>query len=114
MDFEQRAIIRFLFKEGIDANDIHRRLSAQFVDAAYSLRSVQRWCQYVGQGRELMHDEPRSESPSVDFLEIQILSGLEKLPFHSAYSLAEIRKVPHTIILNHLQDTLGMKHFHLR
>jgi histone-lysine N-methyltransferase SETMAR len=114
MDFEQRVIIRFLSKEGVDANRIHTRLSAQFRDEAYSLRSVQRWCQYVRQGRELMDDEPRAGRPPIDFLDIQILSNLEKYPFHSAYSLAEILKVSHATILKHLHDALGMKHFHLR
>jgi cell division FtsZ-interacting protein ZapD len=70
MDFEQRVIIRFLFKEGVDANDIHMRLLAQFRDEASSLRSVQRCCQYVREGRELMHDEPRSRWSPVDFLDI--------------------------------------------
>jgi hypothetical protein len=63
-------IIRFLFKEGVDANDIHTRLLAQFGDEFYSLRSVRRWRQYVRQGRELMRDEPRSGQPPVDFLDI--------------------------------------------
>jgi hypothetical protein len=114
MNFEQRVIIRFLFKEGVDANDIHLRLLARFGDDVDSLRNVQRWCQYVRQGRELMHHEPRSGRPPVDFLDIQILSNLKKYPFHSAYSLAEIRKVSHATILKHLHDALGMKHFHLR
>jgi biotin operon repressor len=90
------------------------RLLAQFGDEAYSLRSVRRWCQYVRQGRELIHDELRSGRPPVGFLDIQILSNLEKYPFHSAYSLAEILKVSHATILKHLHEALGMKHFHLR
>jgi hypothetical protein len=114
MDFEQRVIIRFLFKEGVDANYIHTRLLAQFEDEASSLRSVQCWRQNVRQGRELMNDEPRSRRPPVDFLDIQILSNLEKCPFHSAYSFAEILKVSHATILKHLHEALGMKHFHLR
>jgi hypothetical protein len=61
-----------------------------------------------------MHDEPRSGRPPVDFLDIQILSNLEKYPLHSAYSLAEILKVPRATILKHLHDALGMKYFHLR
>jgi hypothetical protein len=113
MDFEQRVIIRLLSKEGVDANRIHTRLSAQFRDETYSLRSVQRWCQYVRQGRELMDDEPRAGRPPSDFLDIQIPSNLEKYPFHSAYSLTEILKVSHATILKHLHDALGMKHFHL-
>jgi hypothetical protein len=105
-------IIRFLFKEGVDANDIHTRLLAQFGDEVDSLRNVQLWRQYVRQGRELIHDEPRSGQPPVDDLDIQILSNPEKYPFNSACSLAEIRKVPHATILKHLHDVLGMKHFH--
>jgi hypothetical protein len=114
MDFEQRVIIRFLFKEGVDAHDIRTRLLVQFGDEAYSLQSVQRWCQYVRQGRELMHHEPQSRRPPVDLFDSQILLNLKKYPFHSAYSLAEILKMSHTMILKHLHDALGMKHFHLR
>jgi hypothetical protein len=101
-------IIRFLFKEGVDTNDIRTRLLASFGDEASSVRSVQRWCQAVRQGRDLIHDELRSERLPVDFLEIQILSNLEKYPFHSADSLAEILKVSHATILKHLDDALGM------
>jgi hypothetical protein len=61
-----------------------------------------------------MHEEPRSGRPPVEFLDIQILSNLKKYPFHSPYSLAEILEVSHTMILKHLHDALGMKHFHLR
>jgi hypothetical protein len=59
-------------------------------------------------------DEPRSGRPPIDFLDIQILSPLEKQPFHSAYSLAEILDVSQTTSVNHLHDSLGMKLFHLR
>jgi hypothetical protein len=37
----------------------------------------------------------------MDFLDIQILSSLEKQAFRSAYSLAEIRDVSQTMIVNH-------------
>jgi transposase len=77
MEFEQRIIIRFLYREQAKPRDISARLSAQF-GAAYSLRSVQRWCRYIRQGRELLDDEPRSGRPPIDFLDIQILLSLEK------------------------------------
>jgi hypothetical protein len=73
MEFEQQIIIRFLYREHAEPQDIRTRLSAQFGDAAYSLRSVQRWRQYIRQGRELLHDEPRSGRPPIGFLDIQIL-----------------------------------------
>jgi hypothetical protein len=114
MELEQRIIIRFLYREHVEPRDIHARLSAQFGDGVYSLRSIQRWCQYIRQGCELLDDERRSGRPPIDFLDIQILSSLEKQSFHSAYLLAEILDVSDTTILNHLHDSLGMKFFHLR
>jgi hypothetical protein len=62
----------------------------------------------------LLDDEPRLGRPPIDFLDIQILSFLQKQPFHSEYSLAEILDVSHTTILNHLRDSLRMKLFHFR
>jgi hypothetical protein len=114
VELEQRIIIRFLYREHAERRDIHAQLSAQFDDAAYSLRSVQSWCQYIRQGRELLDDEPRSGRLPIDFLDIQIPSPLEKQPFHSRNPPAEILDVPHTTILNHLCNSLGMKLFHLR
>jgi hypothetical protein len=114
VELKHRIIIRFLYRKHAEPRDIHARLSAQFADAAYSLRSVQRWFQYIRQGRELLDDEPRSGRPPIDFLDIQILSSLEKQPFHSAYSLADIFDVSHMTILNHLRDSLGTKLLHLR
>jgi hypothetical protein len=114
MELEQRIIIRFLSREHAEPQDIHARVSAQLRDAADSLGSIQRWCQYIQQGRELLDDEPRSGRPPIDFLDISILSSLEKPPFHTAYSLAEILDFSPTTILNHLRDSLGMKLFHLR
>jgi hypothetical protein len=60
-----------------------------------------------------MHDERRPGRPPVDFLDIPILSNLEKYPFHSVYLLPEILKVSDAVILKHLHEALGMKHFHL-
>jgi hypothetical protein len=112
MELEQRIIIPFLDSEHTEPQDIHARFSAQFGDAACSLRSFQRWCQYIRQSCELLDDEPRSGRLPIDFLDIQILSSLEKSSFHSAYSLAEILDVLHMAILNHLHNSLGTKLFH--
>jgi hypothetical protein len=53
------------------------------------LRSVQRWCQLVRQGREDLHDGDHLGRPTLDFIDSQIISLLEPEPFHSVYSLAE-------------------------
>jgi hypothetical protein len=78
------------------------------------VRSVQYWCQYIQQGRELLDDEPQTGRPPIDFLDIQTLSSLEKQPFQSADSLAEILDVSHKMILNQLRNSLGIKLVHLR
>jgi hypothetical protein len=104
VELEPRLIIRFLFKEDVEAQDIHRQLSAQFDDAASSQLSMQRWCQAL---------RPRSGRPSLYCLDIQILSSLEKLRFHSTNSRDEILKVSYIEILNHLSDAFRMKHFDL-
>jgi hypothetical protein len=113
MELEQRVIVRFLCREHAEPRDIHARLSIQFGDAAYSLRSVQRWCRYIRSGGELLDNEPRSGGPPIDLFDIQFLSSLEKQPFHSAYSHTEILDVSHITILNHLRDSLRMKLLHL-
>jgi hypothetical protein len=41
MEHEQRAIVRFLYKEGVPQDQIRRKIKAQFADDTYSLRSVQ-------------------------------------------------------------------------
>jgi hypothetical protein len=78
MELEQGIIIRFLYMEHAEPRDIYARLSTQFGHTAHSLRSVQRWCQYIRRGRELLDDESRSGRPQIDFLDISILSSLEK------------------------------------
>jgi hypothetical protein len=70
MELEQRIIIRFLSREHAEPRNIHAQLSAQFGDAAYSLRSVQRWYQYIRQGSELLDDELWTGRRPIDFLEI--------------------------------------------
>jgi hypothetical protein len=109
MESDQRVIIRFLCKEHVSPEDIHAHLEAQFGDAIYnkySERGVRRWCQYVRQGREDLHDEVRSGRPPIDFLDIRILASLDEQPFHSAYSIVKALCVSHTIIFSHLRNRL--------
>jgi hypothetical protein len=98
MEYEQRVSRRFLLQEDANANaaDIFRRLQAQVTDEAYSIRSVMRWCQFIRQRRQDLHDDPRSRCPATDFIDIKILSVLEREPFHSADSLAEVACVSYS------------------
>jgi hypothetical protein len=114
MEYDQRLIIRFLYKARVSPEDIHTCLEEQFRDAPYRDRSVRRGCQYVQQGREDLHDEVRSGRPPIDFLSIRILALLDKQPFGSAYLIAEARCVFYSPITSHFREPLGMKNFHLR
>jgi hypothetical protein len=64
-----------------------------------SSHSVPRWCQYVRQGREDLHDEAPSGRAPIDFLDIQILLRLDEPPYHSAHSIAYALGVPHSTML---------------
>jgi hypothetical protein len=41
MEYDQRVIVRFLHKEGVQPDQIHTKLKAQFDDDTHSLRNVQ-------------------------------------------------------------------------
>jgi hypothetical protein len=114
MEYDQRIIVRFLHKDGVQSDQIRTRLKAQFEDDTYSLRSVQLWCQYVRQGREDLRDEERSGKPSLEFIDSKIIACHNSDPFHPAYSIAEAIGISHSTVLNHLRDSLGMKNFHFR
>jgi hypothetical protein len=113
MEYDQRIIVWFLCKERVSSEDIHARLEAQFGSAIYSERSLRRWCQYVGQRREDLHENMGASRRPIDFLDIRILALLDEQPFHSTYSIAEALGVSHSMTLSYLRESLGMKDFHL-
>jgi hypothetical protein len=108
MKYEQRVIIPFLLQEDANADDIHKRLQAQFTNDTHSIRSVRHscQCQFIRQGREDLHDNPRSGRPPIDFTDTKILSALEREPFHSAHSLTEVMGVSYSTVIRHLWDSL--------
>jgi hypothetical protein len=81
IEYDQRVIARFLHSEGVHPDQIHARLTAQFGSGTDNLRSVQRWCQYVRQGREEMDDEERSGRLSLRFIDSKIIARLDREPF---------------------------------
>jgi biotin operon repressor len=48
----------------------------------------------------------------MDFPDVKLIASLDKEPFHSAYSLAEVLKVSHSTVLDRLHDSLGMRNLH--
>jgi hypothetical protein len=114
MEYDQRVIIRFLWDEGTDANQITARLQAQFDEHLYKLPTVRFWIAEVHFGRQDLHDEIRTGRPTLDDLDAKILAILDKSPFESACSISERLRIGHAIALEHLHVSIGFKSFNLR
>ncbi|GFW83103.1 histone-lysine N-methyltransferase SETMAR [Trichonephila clavipes] len=64
-DCEIRSVIRFLTAKNISAAEIHRQISDVYGPNAMSSSKVRKWVRAFKDGRENVHDEPRSGRPSV-------------------------------------------------
>jgi hypothetical protein len=90
MEYDQTVIIKFLWKDRADARQIADRLQAQFAEHFYQLRTVRFWIVEIRPGRQDLHDEIRSGRPPLDDLDSKILAILEKSPFESFHSIADL------------------------
>jgi hypothetical protein len=60
-----RSVIRFLNARNMKPADIHRQLCGMHGEHAMSDSMVRRGVRHVNEGRENVHDDPRSGRPSV-------------------------------------------------
>jgi hypothetical protein len=114
IEYDQRVIIKFLFSERCDANQIVERLEAQFREDAYSLPSIQFWIGEMKRGREDLHDAQQSGRRPIESFTAQIKVLLDEHCFVSGRSIAETLQVSHSTVLKHLHEDLGFQSFHLR
>jgi len=56
---EYRAVIKFLFLEGLAPKQIHERLLKVYKDSSLSIRTVERWVAEFKRGRTSLEDDPR-------------------------------------------------------
>jgi hypothetical protein len=113
MEYDQRLIIRFLWNEGIEANQITPRFQAQFREHAYKFRKIRFWIAEVRFGRQDLHDKIRTGRPPLDDLDAKILAILAKSPLESACSIDERLRVGRATVLEHLNVSIDFKSFHL-
>jgi hypothetical protein len=111
MEYVQRVIIKFLTNEFVDAGEIHTRLSAQFGEQSYVLHTVQLWVGERQHGGEDLHDDHRSGSPTIDYIDTKIISILEKAPFESARPIAQVLNMDSVTVLQNLREKLGFKSY---
>jgi len=62
---EMRPVIRFLNAKNVTPGEIHTQLCDVYGEHAMSGSMVRRWVRLVKEGRENVHDDPRSGRPSV-------------------------------------------------
>jgi len=61
---EQRGVVRFLWAEGAEPVEIHRRMLTQYGQSTMSQRTVYEWVESFKSGRTRVTDEGRSGRPS--------------------------------------------------
>ncbi|GFX21015.1 histone-lysine N-methyltransferase SETMAR [Trichonephila clavipes] len=62
---EIRSVIRFLTAKNVSVAEIHRQISDVYGPNVMSSSKVRKWVTAFKDGRENVHDEPRSGRPSV-------------------------------------------------
>ena len=114
---EQRAVIRFLWAEGVPGAEIHRRLSAQYGNSVLPRRSVYEWLVKFKNGRSSIKHSKGGGRPqtsttddNIEYVRTMILTNgrvtidevasLMDISHGSAYEI--IKKAKETPIKNRL------------
>ena len=64
-DCELRSVIRLLNARNVKPADIHRQICELYGENAMSDGIVRKWVRKFNEGRDNVHDEPRSDRPTV-------------------------------------------------
>ena len=87
---EQRAVIRFLWSEGVPGAEIHRRLSTQYGDSALPRRSVYEWIEKFKSGRTNVTHEEGAGRPSTSTIDEKIQQAREMVRANRRVAIDEV------------------------
>ena len=87
---EQRAVIRFLWSEGVPGAEIHRRLSTQYGDSALPRRSVYEWIEKFKSGRTNVTHEEGAGRPLTSTTDEKIQQAREKVLANRRVAIDEV------------------------
>ena len=110
INFEQRAVIKFLTKEGERAVNIHNRLCVVYGNAAIARSSVYEWVTKFKAGKNSLQDEPRSGRPNTAVTDATIAHVDEMIQLNRRVRVRDIASALNistysveTIVHEHLQ-----------
>jgi hypothetical protein len=113
-EIKQRYIVKFLWKEGTDAHEIHQRLKAIYGDSSYPLLTINELMRNLTLERTEIRDFPRSGRPPIAQIDDDIMFLLSTFPFHTVHTPVETFGVSPSRILRHVRNSLGFNHYHFR
>ncbi|KAJ4436264.1 hypothetical protein ANN_18895 [Periplaneta americana] len=106
---EVRSVIKFFNAQSIAPIEIHRQLCQVYGPNIMSKQMVRRWCRQFSEGRQSVHDEERSERPSLindDRVEVMRQCIMENRRFTitelSSHFPHISRSLLHEIVTKHL------------
>jgi transposase len=75
---EQRAVVRFLWAEGVKSVEIRHRMLTQYGTRTMNQRKIYEWIQRFKEGKTSVTDESRSGRPSTSHMD-QNIQGVDAL-----------------------------------
>jgi len=109
---EQRVAIKFCFKAGLSATEILVLVQKAYGNEALNRSNVFRWYSSVRDGRELVEDDGRGDSPKSTGTEVNTAAVAELVKNDrriASRMIAVPLNIPKTVVLRILKEDLGKR-----
>ncbi|GFO44206.1 histone-lysine N-methyltransferase SETMAR [Plakobranchus ocellatus] len=109
---EVRAVVRFLFSKGTKPSEIHKQIAQTYGEGAMSRSRVYQWCNWFGEGRTSLGNEPKSGRPKTSTNEENTTRVDELIRCDRRMKIREIAltlEIPKSTVHEIVHDTLGYR-----